>query len=177
MSQTANISKTARGKAIVISGNNVNIDVAMGWYMGMDSLPAGQLVEKMLKGLKIEPFTERENVIVGGRNFGYGKSHPGVFTALEALGVRCLVAETFASYMLQQSLMSGLLLLECPEILKHVNPRDELEVDPFSGTIKNLTAGEEIRGRPYPQFVLDVMASGGHLGWLAKKIADTAGIK
>ena len=52
----------------------------------------------------------------------------------------------------------------------HINPGDEVRVDPLAGTVENLTAGETLEAEPLPEHLLTMIADGGLLAHLEKKL-------
>lgn len=106
------------GKAITVLGEHVNLDTATGWYLGMDALPPAQLAAKFLAAYdpKIPGIVQKNDILVGGRNFGNGKIHASFFIGMKVLGINCIVAESFSTYLIDQSMINGINLLECPGI-------------------------------------------------------------
>ena len=163
---------TVTGKAIRIEGAHVNADTAMGWYLGMDALPKEEIAQKFMSGVSpdIAETVSEGDMLVCGRDFGYGKVHTSIFTAMTELKVSCIVAESFATQMVQTGLMFGATLVEVPGILEKVSMGDTLEVDTSGAVVKNLTTGETIEGKPFPPFLQEVMADGGQMRHLGKKV-------
>lgn len=160
------------GKAIRIEGSHINADTAMGWYLGMDALPKEEIAKKFMSGVseEIAANVSAGDMLVCGRDFGYGKVHQALFTAMTELKISCIVAESFATQMVQTGLMFGATLVEVPGIMDKVSMGDELEVDSQTATVKNLTTGETIEGKPFPPFLQEVMADGGQFRHLGKMI-------
>lgn len=170
-----NMGKTLKGDAIVIKGEHVNADTAMSWYLGMDSLPPQEIAAKFMAGInpEIPKLVKQDDILVCGRNFGFGKTHKTLWTAMKTIGMQVMVAESFATQLFQHALMYGINLLECPGILQAVNMGDKLEVDIESAVVKNITQKKEIEGKKMPQFLIDVMNAGGQIDYLAKQIEAT----
>lgn len=160
------------GKAIKIEGAHVNADTAMGWYLGMDGLPKEEIAAKFMSGISpdIAASVSEGDMLVCGKDFGYGKVHTSIFTAMGELKVSCIVAESFATQMVQTGLMFGATLVEVPGISEKVSMGDLLEVDTATAVVKNLTTGETIEGKPFPPFLQQVMADGGQMRHLGKTV-------
>jgi 3-isopropylmalate/(R)-2-methylmalate dehydratase small subunit len=60
------------------------------------------------------PF-DRAGILVAARNFGVGSSREAAVYALLALGIRCVVAESFGDIFFSNSLKNGLLPVRLPE--------------------------------------------------------------
>ncbi len=114
-------------------------------------------------------------ILVAGTNFGGGSARDWAPIALKAAKVEVVIAELFARLFYRNALNIGLPVIECRGISDAVSENDELEVDLISGRISNLTSGKSYRGTPIPDFLLDVIASGGITPYL-KKIFSKQGI-
>lgn len=164
-----------RGKAIVVRGEHMNLDTAMGWYLGMDSLPADEIRAKFMGGIdpQIPKIAGKGDILVCGRDFGFGKIHSSFYVALQAIGISCIVAESFSTQMVQTALgRPKVYLCECPNILSHIDMGDEIAVDVEAARIENLTKDVVIEGRKLPPYLIEVMKAGGSFAHLAKRMAE-----
>ncbi len=164
-----------QGNAIVIPGDNVNADTAMCWSLGVDSLPPAEMAKQFMKGINpaIAERAKKDDIMVCGKNFGYGKTHMMLFTAMKEIDIRCIVAESFATQIIQTCLNvpgGNVMLVECPEILSKVEDGDMLEVDPETAVVRNLTQNTEIQGKPFPEYTYNVMKNGGYFANIYKNI-------
>jgi len=100
------------------------------------------------------------DIIVAGRNFGCGSSREHAPRALIQAGVVCVVAESFARIFYRNSVNVGLLVVECKIDAEEGNM---ISVDPAEGRIINETTGKEWTFPQYPEFIRDLMESGGLL--------------
>ena len=78
-------------------------------------LPAKEQARHCMEGLAPEFAASMRpgDIIVAGRNFGCGSSTP-VHTALMALGVAAVVAESFGRIFFRSCISAGLLVNACP---------------------------------------------------------------
>ncbi len=100
-------------------------------------------------------------IIVAGKNFGAGSSRYWAPTALKAANVKAIIAELFARVFYRNALNLALPVIECKGISDNVNEGDELEIDLITGRISNLSSGQSYQGTPIPEFLLDIIDSGG----------------
>jgi len=165
-------SNLLRGNAITIRGVHVNADVAMGWYLGMDGLPPQELAAKFMAGIDpdIPGRTRAGDILVCGRNFGFGKVHSSLWTAMKTIGISCIVAESFATPIIQYGIAQGIRLVECAKILDRVSMGDAIEVDVAKAVVWNRSSGRVLLGQDFPRFLIDVMEAGGHQRYLAAKV-------
>lgn len=96
--------------------------------------------------------------VVGGENFGCGSSREQAPEIIKALGIRCVIARSFARIFFRNSINNGLLLIENPDLRDVVTEGEEIEV----------TVGEKVvcDGKEYPiaslpQNLMDIINAGG----------------
>ncbi len=106
------------------------------------------------------------DVVVAGRNFGCGSSRETAPEGLQALGVGCVVAVSFARIFLRNAVAIGLPALPCPGAASIIDEGDLMEVDLETGTVRNLTTGMTARGTPLPARMLEILHAGGILALL-----------
>lgn len=111
---------------------------------------------------KIEP----GDIIVGGENFGCGSSREQAPEVMKALGVRAVIAKSFARIFFRNAINNGLLLIECREL------PDEL----CEGDTLTVTVGEKIHanGKDYkiaalPEKLMEILNAGGLVKAMRKR--------
>jgi 3-isopropylmalate/(R)-2-methylmalate dehydratase small subunit len=108
------------------------------------------------------------DIIVGGYNFGCGSSREHAPISLKGNGISVILAESFARIFYRNSINIGLPALECPGIHQTVEKGNILEVDISGGLVKNLSKGNELRFKPLPEFMVEVLNAGGLAPYLNK---------
>ena len=68
------------------------------------------------------------DIIVAGKNFGCGSSREQAPELIKALGIKCVVAKSFARIFYRNSINNGLLLIENKELRDDVTEGDEITV-------------------------------------------------
>jgi 3-isopropylmalate/(R)-2-methylmalate dehydratase small subunit len=101
------------------------------------------------------------DVLVAGAHFGQSSGRAVAPKALKSLGVACIVAESFARTFLRNGYEIGLPLLECPGAREAFADGQQAMVDVVAGTVRNLSTGEELAGRPTDAFLLSMLRAGG----------------
>jgi hypothetical protein len=81
-----------------------------------------------------------------------------------------VIARSFARIFFRNAFNIGLPILESPAAVDNIEAGDDLEVDLAAGTIKNLTRGKEFLAQPAPDFMRELIADGGLLAHLKKRI-------
>jgi 3-isopropylmalate/(R)-2-methylmalate dehydratase small subunit len=118
---------------------------------------------------------EKGDFVVAGRNFVYGHAHMQAFQALKATGIGSIIAESFSrGWSSVVDLFSmHLPAFWCDGISKKVKVSDQIEVVVETGEIKNLTTGEVLKMKPFPQLLLGVIEAGGVVPYLKKSQKQT----
>ena len=107
------------------------------------------------------------DIIVGGMNFGSGSSREHAPIAIIALGIKVVIAKSFARIFYRNGFNKGLALLEA-DLDGLVDEKDEIEVDLSSGVIR--TKRGEVRAKPIPPFMVELIDEGGLMNYLKKKV-------
>ena len=111
------------------------------------------------------------DIIVADTNFGCGSSREHAPLAIKAAGVGCIIAKSFARIFYRNALNIGLPILECVEVAGRTEAGDVLEVDLSTGEIANTTKGLTFRAEPFPDFMLELIESGGLIEYTKRRIA------
>lgn len=154
-------------------GANVNTDVIIpARYLNVSD-PA-ELAKHCMEDIDAD-FVRRVkpgDIIVAGSNFGCGSSREHAPLAIKASGIGCVIAASFARIFFRNSINIGLPIMECEEATS-ANAGDTLEVDLSNGEIRNLTTGQVYRARPYPEFMLELVAAGGLIEHTRRRLAQS----
>lgn len=143
-------------------GDDVNTD---------DIIPAAYLVSTDEKELAKYCFINMKpelikraapgDIIAAGENFGCGSSREHAPRAIKGLGISCVIARSFARIFYRNSINIGLPLVECPEFVEDAREGDEAEVELGKGVVLDRTSGREYGFPPYPEFLREIIKSGG----------------
>ena len=110
------------------------------------------------------------DILVAGRNYGYGHAHPSSMRSVRLQGINVVLAESFAAGYYRSNISAGMVLLEVPEITKFVTRGDRVHVDFANAVVKNLTKGNSLNGIKPGPVVLDLVASGGCTGFIRNEL-------
>ena len=104
--------------------------------------------------------------VVGGENFGCGSSREQAPEIIKQLGVRCVIAKSFARIFFRNAINNGLLLIENKDL------RDDLT----EGDTITVTMGEKIHAggkdypiTPLPENLMDILNAGGLVKAMQKR--------
>jgi 3-isopropylmalate/(R)-2-methylmalate dehydratase small subunit len=98
------------------------------------------------------------DIMIAGKNFGYGHPHPQSMRALRALGITDFIGESYFHAFYRGELASGSRIFTCPDITKKVDRWDVLRFDTETGVIENKTKGTTIQADPvgkYPAYLME----------------------
>jgi fatty-acyl-CoA synthase len=117
----------------------------------------------------------RGDLIVAGANFGCGSSREVAPLSIKSVGVSTVIAKSFARIFFRNSINIGLPILESEEAVDGIQEGDEVEVEPATGKIHNLTRGTTFQAAPYPQFLQRIIQRGGLLSYVEDRLAEKEG--
>ena len=157
-----------RGKVYKF-GDNVNSDIIIPGryliYIEPDKLAEhafevlGADVAKKLRGY---------DILVAGRNFGCGSAREQAATAIMGLGVKAVVACSFARTFYRNAINSGLPIIECPALWEAVGENDQIEIDIANATIQ---CGDKQHAFPkFPDSVRKLLELGGLAEYLKQSV-------
>ena len=111
------------------------------------------------------------DVIVAGRNFGCGSSREHAPLAIKTAGVSCVIAKSFARIFFRNAINIGLPLLESEAAVDSIKNGDTVEVDLEKGIIKDVTTGKQFTAKAYPEFMSQLIKTGGLIEYTKKRLA------
>jgi 3-isopropylmalate/(R)-2-methylmalate dehydratase small subunit len=156
-------------------GKNVDTDVIIpGKYCNI--IEPAELGKHALEGLDAE-FTSRMkpgDLIVADTNFGCGSSREVAPIAIKGSGTSAVIAKSFARIFYRNALNIGLPIFESAEAVDGVESGDEIEVEPATGIIRNLTRGTEYRAAEFPPFMRSLIDAGGLVPYVEKRLAESS---
>lgn len=114
------------------------------------------------------------DVLVGGRNFGYGHPHWGAFKAMRALGISALFAESFYPGFYRGETTNGFTLIEVPDITKHITKGDIIELD-WNKEVVTINGDKTLKCKHIPKKTKDIVELGGIIPYLRKTRLKTGG--
>ena len=143
------------------------------WLLGDDIdtdiiMPTEYLVFKKIDDMKPYAFSPLRpelagqirpgDIIVAGSNFGCGSSREQAPEVVKALGIRCVIAKSFARIFFRNAINNGLLLIENADLADDMTEGDEITV----------TVNEKIeyKGKTYPivslpENLVEIISAGG----------------
>lgn len=152
------MSETFQGKVWVL-GDDIDTDII---------IPTEYLALKTVEDMAPYAFSplrpelagqiQPGDIIVAGKNFGCGSSREQAPEIIKALGIRCVIAKSYARIFFRNAINNGLLLIENADVQADVTEGDEITVEMGC----RITAkGKEYPISSLPQNLLDILEAGG----------------
>ena len=153
-------------------GDNINSDIIIpGRYLiYIDRERLGQHAFEMLgEGFpdKLRSF----DILVAGRNFGCGSAREQAATAIQGLGIKAVVASSFARTFYRNAINDGLPIVECPALYAAVQEGDEIRIDLEAGRIH--LGEKEYPFTKMPESVRKILELGGLAEYLKSQLSQT----
>lgn len=106
------------------------------------------------------------DILVAGKNFGCGSSREQAPLAIKSSGIAAVVAQSFARIFYRNAFNLALPLVECNT--HNIQEDDLLQIDLEKGMVYNLSRNEELRIKPLPRIILELLKSGGLVEYFKK---------
>jgi 3-isopropylmalate/(R)-2-methylmalate dehydratase small subunit len=153
-----------RGRVHKFNQSNIDTDVIIpGQYLKIHD--PNELAKHAMEGLDPEFALKVSagDIMLCGRNFGCGSSREHAPIALSQLGIRAILAPSFARIFYRNAIDGAYLLpVEIEEsTLTRISDNDEVEIDLTRNIILNLTRNESYRMNPFPELVAKIVRAGG----------------
>ena len=151
-------------------GDNINTDMLFpGKYTYTCSTP-DEIKPHLLEDLdpSFSKNVKEGDIILTGKNFGCGSSREQPVVGLKAVGIKAIIAESFARIFYRASINQGLLLIECPNAIKAYSKEEKVSLDIKNG---NIIVNEKLFSFPkLPKEILLIRDAGGLLPYTRKKL-------
>ncbi len=107
-------------------------------------------------------FVSAYRIIIGGKNFGCGSSREHAPIALDAAGIKAVVAQFYARIFYRNSVNGGYLIPfeSVDRLCDQICTGDELKIDLDASTLENKTTGDKFSLKPLGE-VAPIIEAGG----------------
>lgn len=156
-------------------GDDVNTDMLFpGKYTYTCSTPE-EIKPHLLEDLdpNFASQVEEGDIIIAGKNFGCGSSREQPVVGLKSVGIKAVIAESFARIFYRAAINQGLLLIESPEAVHAYKTGDKVEVDIENSKI--IVGGKEFSFPPLPKEILAIREADGLLNYTREKLRKLYG--
>jgi len=113
------------------------------------------------------------DILVAGKNFGFGSGREHAPLGLKALGIGCIVATSFARTFFRMAVDLGLQTVTCAEAVTVAKAGDLARVDTESGLVQ---IGEHrFQTEPLPDFIRQIVDGDGLVPWIRAEVERRRG--
>jgi 3-isopropylmalate/(R)-2-methylmalate dehydratase small subunit len=144
-------------------GDDINTDVIFPGKYTYTVTDPDEMASHALEDLDSEfaGNVQKNDVIVGGKNFGCGSSREQGATCLVYAGVGAVIAKSFSRLFFRNAINAGLPLVQSTEAVEALQKGDAVTVDVAAGKVT--TPGGEFTFPPLPEAVIGIFEAGGLL--------------
>jgi 3-isopropylmalate/(R)-2-methylmalate dehydratase small subunit len=146
-------------------GDNVNSDIIIAgrYLIYIEPADLAKHAFEML-GAGFPERLREYDILVAGRNFGCGSAREQASTAIKGLGIKAVVAASFARTFYRNAINDGLTIVESPEVYAAVSEGDTINIDLAEGRIAH--AGRNYSFPQIPASVRKILELGGLANYL-----------
>ncbi|MBU8921470.1 MAG: 3-isopropylmalate dehydratase small subunit [Bacteroidales bacterium] len=151
-------------------GDDINTDMLFPGKYTYSCSTAEEIKPHLLEDLDTEfaGNVAEGDMLFAGKNFGCGSSREQPVLGLKAVGIKAIVAKSYARIFYRAAINQGLLLIECPEAVDAFEPGSEVSMEMEKGQI---TIGEKAFTFPkLPPEILEIRDAGGLLAYTRNKL-------
>ncbi|MDD5166772.1 MAG: 3-isopropylmalate dehydratase small subunit [Candidatus Omnitrophica bacterium] len=150
-------------------GDNINTDFIISGRYKFSITDMKELAKHIMEDIdpdfpkKIKPGA---SIIVSGSNFGMGSSREQAPLVIKEAGIVAVMAKSFARIFYRNAINIGLPLIETNT--DGIQENDRLDIDLDKGLVRNLTKNKELKIKPLPSFMQELLKEGGIINYYKK---------
>jgi len=151
-------------------GDNINTDMLFPGKYTYTCSTAEEIKPHLLEDLdpSFSKNVVKGDIIFAGKNFGCGSSREQPVVGLKAVGIKVVVAESFARIFYRSAINQGLILIECPNAVKTYSEDNDINLDVKNGKIA--VGGKTFSFPKLPKEILAIRDAGGLLEYTRSKL-------
>ena len=149
-------------------GDRVNTDYIISSSRKKETLDPHELKRWLLEEVDPEfpSSVKAGDILVADEAFGCGSAMEVAVTVVQAAGIPAVVAKSFSRTYFRNAINNGLIPVECDTSGIREGDAISVSIGPTSVAVRNETSGAETTARPFPPFVLGILAAGGLVSYL-----------
>jgi len=153
-------------------GDNINTDMLFPGKYTYTCSTANEIIPHLLEDLdsSFSKNVKKGDIIIAGKNFGCGSSREQPVIGLKAVGIKAIIAESFARIFYRASINQGLILIESPEAVKTYSKNDNIKINLIEGIIK--INDKEFQFPKIPKEINEIQKAGGLLEYTRLKLKN-----
>ena len=153
-------------------GNNIDTDMLFPGKYTYTCSTAEEVIPHLLEDLDSDfsKNVKEGDIIFAGKNFGCGSSREQPVLGLKAVGVKAVVAESFARIFFRAAINQGLTLIECPDAVKAYSEGDDVDLNLENGKI--VIDNKTFSFPKLPKEIVAIRDAGGLLNYTRTKLKN-----
>ena len=162
-----------RGRVWKFGKNVSTSDITPGELFGHVRRPPEEIVFAALRP-DWKDQVKPGDCIVAEENFGMGSQRIQANEAMKTLKIGCIVADSISRTYFRGAISLGFPVFPCPGVSQIFEEGDEIELDIYTGLVKNLTRGKSLYGKTFDPMILEILEAGGMLPKIVKMEKEAA---
>jgi 3-isopropylmalate/(R)-2-methylmalate dehydratase small subunit len=152
-------------------GDDINTDDIVPSHI-LTSRSANEIAKNVLKFIdpKFHESIKNGGIIVAGENFGTGSSREEAVHVFKILGVRAIIAKSFARIYFRNLINNAIPAITLDWKAKEFEKGDKLVIEIEKGIIHNITKNMDFSFKILPSFLINILKEGGILNKLSKEL-------
>jgi len=153
-------------------GDNINTDMLFPGKYTYTCSTAKEIKPHLLEDLD-SSFSENVSegdLIFAGKNFGCGSSREQPVVGFKAVGIKAIVAKSFARIFYRAAINQGLVLIECANAVKSYSGKGDVKLDIDNGKI--VVNGKIFSFPKLPDEIIAIRDAGGLLPYTCSKLKN-----
>jgi len=153
-------------------GDDINTDMLFPGKYTYTCSTAEEIIPHLLEDLdpSFSSNVQKGDIIIAGKNFGCGSSREQPVVGLKAVGIKAVVAKSFARIFYRSAINQGLLLIESSKAVESYQKCDIVSIDIEKGLII-------INDKPFsfpliPAEIIAIQKAGGLLNYTRQRLRD-----
>jgi len=111
---------------------------------------------------------KKGDIIIAGKNFGCGSSREQPVIGLKAVGIKAVIAKSYARIFYRAAINQGLTLIECPKAVDYYFKGKNVEIDMNKGKI--IVGDKSFLFPKLPEQIIAIRNAGGLLEYTRQKL-------
>ena len=156
------------GKSVKL-GDNINTDFIISGRYKFAITDMKELAKHIMEDIDpnfAQKIIPNESIIVAGSNFGMGSSREQAPLVIKEAQIVAVLSSQFARIFFRNAFNIGLPLIETDT--SKIDEGDQLQIDLAKGLVKNITKGIDLKIKPLPKFMQDLLSAGGIINYYKK---------
>jgi len=150
-------------------GDNVSTDDIIAGKYKHETMDVDRLADHIMENIRpnFRPAVVPGDFLVGGLNFGCGSSREQAPQIIKHIGIRAIVAKSFARIFYRNAINIGLLVITCDTDL--IKDGDFLEYEPEQRSLRLADSGITLVTPALPEVMLAIVEAGGLIPYVRKR--------